>query len=229
MTGSGQVTEAQRSAVPTGTAASDPRPSPLAVRLHRPSWLDLRLVIGLLLVLVSVLVGARIVAAADRTTPVWAVRSELAAGTALTRADLVVVRMRVSAGADRYLATARSPAGLTLTRDVGAGELLPAAALRARSDGSLVSVPVSPQHVPPTVRAGQRIDVYATTKEPGGTLRTERVLAGVPVQEVRFPSRGALSATAEVALVVRVPPESAVALVRALRSAEIDVTARSRP
>jgi hypothetical protein len=199
------------------------------VRLRRPSWLDLRLVIGLLLVLGSVLVGARIVAAADRTTPVWAVRNDLAAGTALAPDDLVVVRMRVSAGADRYLATGRSPAGLTLTRDVGAWELLPADALRARTDGSMVSIPVSPQHVPSTVRPGQRIDVYATTKGPGGALRTERVLEGVPIQQVRFPPRGVLSATAEVALVVWVPPESAVALVRALRSAEIDVTTRSRP
>jgi hypothetical protein len=227
MTGSGQVAEAQRSSAAAGPAASPP--SPLAVRLRRPSWLDLRLVIGLLLVLGSVLVGARIVAAADRTTPVWAVRNDLAAGTALARDDLVVVRMRVSAGADRYLATGRSPAGLTLTRDVGAWELLPADALRARTDGSMVSIPVSPQHVPSTVRPGQRIDVYATTKGPGGALRTERVLEGVPIQQVRFPPRGVLSATAEVALVVWVPPESAVALVRALRSAEIDVTTRSRP
>jgi hypothetical protein len=50
----------------------------------------------------------------------------------------------------------------------------------------------------------------------------------VPIQEVRFPARGVLSSTAEVALVVRVSPESAMVLVRALRSAEIDVTARSR-
>jgi hypothetical protein len=184
-------------------------------------------VIGLLLVLVSVLVGARIVGAADRTTAAWAVRNDLATGTTLTPDDLVVVRMRVSAGEDRYLATGRSPAGLALTRDVGAGELLPADAVRAGPDGSLVSIPVSPQHVPSTVKPGQRVDVYATTKLSGGALRTERVLTGVPVQQVRFPARGALSATAEVALVVRVPPDSAMVLVRALRSAEIDVTARS--
>jgi hypothetical protein len=184
-------------------------------------------VIGLLLVLVSVLVGARIVGAADRTTAAWALRNDLAAGTTLTADDLVVVRMRVSTGEDRYLATGRSPAGLALTRDVGAGELLPAAAVRPEADGSLVSIPVGLQHVPSTVEVGQRVDVYATTKLSGGALRTERVLTGVPLQQVRFPARGALSATAEVALVVRVPPDAAMVLVRALRSAEIDVTARS--
>jgi hypothetical protein len=227
MTGSVPIAETLRP--PAGGGGADPPPSPLAVRLRRPSWLDLRLVVGLLLVLVSVVIGARVITAADRTTPVWAVRSDLAAGTTLGADDLVVVRMRVSAGADRYLSTGRSPAGLALVRDVGAGEVLPAAAVRPGSGGSMVSIPVSPQHVPASIRAGQLIDVYATAKAPDGTVRTDRVLTGVPVQQVRFPPRGVLSSTAEVALVVRVPPESAVALVRALRSAEIDVTARSGP
>jgi len=34
-------------------------PAPTVARLHPPSWLDLRLVIGVLMVLVAVLVGAR--------------------------------------------------------------------------------------------------------------------------------------------------------------------------
>jgi hypothetical protein len=225
MTGSVPIAETLRP--PAAEAADGPPPSPRAARLRRPSWLDLRLVIGLLLVLVSVVLGARVVAAADRTTPVWAVRSDLAAGTTLGSGDLVVVRMRVSTGADRYLSAARSPAGLALTRDVGAGEVLPAAAVRPGAGGSMVSIPVSPQHVPTSIRVGQLIDVYATAKAPDGSVRTDRVLTGVPVQEVRFPPRGVLSSTAEVALVVRVPPEAAVALVRALRSAEIDVTPRA--
>jgi hypothetical protein len=207
--------------------------SPLALRLRRPSWLDPRLAVGVLLVLVSVLVGVQVVAAADRTDPVWAVRSDLAAGTTLAPGDLVVVRMRLSTGANRYLAAGRSPAGLLLVRDVRAGELLPRDSVGPHIHGSLVSIPVSPQHVPSTIRAGQRIDVYATTKGPNGPPQTARVLAAVPVQQVRYPARGVMSSTAEVAIVVRVPAESAVALVRALRSADIDVTVvsttRSRP
>jgi hypothetical protein len=135
--------------------------------------------------------------------------------------------MRVSAGEDRYLSARRSPAGLALTRDVGAGELLPVAAVHGRPEGSLVSIPVGPRHVPPTIRAGQRVDVYATTKVSDGETRTERILSAVPVEGVRFPP------PAEMAVVVRVPDGAATALVRALRSAEIDVTvvssARARP
>jgi hypothetical protein len=197
------------------------------VRLRRPSWLDLRLVIGILLVLVSVAVGAHLVASADRTVATWALRTDLAAGTTVTAGDLVAVRMRVSAGADRYLSAGRSPAGLVLSRDVGAGELLPAAAVRPRPQGSLVSIPVSPRHVPPSIRPGQLVDVYATTSGTGQPVRTERILTAVPVEQVRLPP------PAEVGVVVRVSEAAAAALVRALRSAEIDVTVvsstRSRP
>jgi hypothetical protein len=169
------------------------------------------------------------VAAADRTSPVWAVRNDLAAGTTLSARDLVAVRLGVTAGADRYLSTERSAAGLALTRDVGAGELLPAEAVRGRPVGSLVSVPVSLQHVPSTIRAGQRIDVYATIRAGEAGARTERVLTAVPVQQVRLPARGALSSSAELTLVVRVPADSALGPVRALRSAEIGVTVVAAP
>jgi hypothetical protein len=201
--------------------------SPPAARFRRPSWLDLRLVTGILLVLLSVVVGARIVAAADETRPMWAVTSDLAAGTTLTEAHLVAVRMRVSAGEDRYFSAQRPATGLALTRDVGAGELLPAAAVRERPEGSLVSIPVNPRHVPPTIRAGQRVDVYATTTSSDEVARTERILEGVTVEAVRLPP------PAEMAVVVRVPDATAAELVTALRSAEIDVTVvsatRARP
>lgn len=233
MTGSGLVRgtldDTGRASAVGPAATPDTAPaSPPAVRLRRPSWLDLRLVIGVLLVLVSVAVGAHLVASADRTVATWAVRSDLAAGTALTAGDLVAVRMRVSTGAERYLSASHSPAGLVLSRDVGAGELLPAAAVRPRPPGSLVSIPVSPRHVPPSIRPGQLVDVYATTTAGADRqVRTERILTAVPVEQVRLPP------PAEVGVVVRVPEAAAAALVQALRSADIDVTVvsskRSRP
>ena len=40
-------------------------PAPTATRLTRARWLDARLLIGLLLVLLSVVIGAKVVADAD--------------------------------------------------------------------------------------------------------------------------------------------------------------------
>ena len=205
----------------SGSALPD---SPAAARLHRPSWLDLRLVGGLLLVLVAVLVGARVLASADQSVQVWAVQADLAAGTTLAAGDLRSVRVQLYDSAASYLGAAASPVGRTLLRALSAGDLLPRSALGGAPGGSLVSIPVSPQHVPGSLRAGQRIDLYATAKPAAGAAaKTARVLAGVTVQQVRVPDAGVLSSTAQVAVVVRIDDNSAMAVVAAMRNADLDI------
>ena len=90
----------QPTAVPT-----DALPGPVPRRTRPPRWLDLRLVLGVLLVLGSVLLGARVVGAADATVPVWAVTGDLAAGTELHAGDLRAVDVRLGDAADAYLST----------------------------------------------------------------------------------------------------------------------------
>lgn len=197
--------------------------SPPAVRQRRPSWLDVRLVAGVLLVLVSVLVGARVVAAADRSVRVWAVAGDLAVGTVLARDDLRPVRVRLLDNAGRYLTTDRSPVGRTLGRDLGSGELLPVGALRARPCGSELSIPVTTRHVPVSIRKGSRVDVFATPSGAGAQRTTAQVLRGVTVQAVLRPASGFLSADAEWSITVRVAEGRAAAVVRAVRTSEIDV------
>src|SRR4051812_3672766 len=86
-------------------------PGPVPRRVRPPRWLDLRLVLGVLLVLGSVLLGARVVAAADATVPVWSAAGDLAAGTVLTADDLVPVDVRLDDVARSYLSTATRPEG----------------------------------------------------------------------------------------------------------------------
>jgi hypothetical protein len=186
--------------------------------------LDWRLALGVLLVVGSLLAGARIVGSAQETAQVWAVTGDLAEGTVLKPQDVRVVRVKLPESAGRYLAADRSPAGQTLSRDIGRDELLPRDALSGRQCGSRVSIPVGAQHVPATIAAGQRIDVYATVK--GG--ETARVLRAVPVQVVQRPRAG-LAGGPDWSVVVRVPPGSAAAVVRAVRTAEIDVTVVDSP
>ena len=197
--------------------------SPPAIRHRLPSWLDLRLVLGVLLVLVSVLVGARVVALADRTVRVWAVQADLAAGTVVSRDDLRPVKVRLLDNAGRYLRTDRSPAGRTLTRDVGAGELLPVAALTDKPCGNEISIPVTTAHVPASIRRGSRVDVFATSKGSQAS-RTDQVLRAAAVQAVLKPQGGFLGANAEWAVIVRVHDDQAEALVKAVRTADIDMT-----
>jgi hypothetical protein len=203
--------------------------SPPAARRRVPTWFAPRLVLGVLLVLVSVLVGARLFVLADRTVRVWAAARGLGAGTVLNRSDLVAVPVRLPQSAGRYLAVAGpTPVGRPLARDVGAGELLPRGALAGQVCGSEVSIPVSSRHLPSTVARGARVDVFATAPADRGG-ETGQVLAGVTVQAVVGTESGLASAANEAALVVRVGDALAPAVVRAVRTAEIDVVVVAGP
>lgn len=166
----------------TGTA------SPPASRARRPSWRDPRLAIGLALVCVSVLVGARVLSAADDTVAVLAARDSLAAGQRVTAEDLTEVRLRFASeeDADRYLAGDQAvPEGAVLLRPVGAGELVPREALATGGEG-LVELPLSvdPGRVPGSLRAGSVVDVWVTGDGGNGGGRTEQLLSKVPVLDV---------------------------------------------
>ena len=52
-------------------------PTPAASRLRAPSWRDTRLMVGLLLVLVSTVLGSVVVARADDRVPVWAAKAQV--------------------------------------------------------------------------------------------------------------------------------------------------------
>ena len=147
---------------------SDPPASPRASRLATPGWLDGRLVLGLLLVLVSVVVGARVLSSADRSTLVWAASKDLTAGTLLAEGDLEPVRVRLFESAGAYVgAGGQPPVGYVVRRGLGAGELLPQGALtepQRSAELRLVTVPVEAGHYPPTLRDDQRVDLWVTPR-----------------------------------------------------------------
>lgn len=167
---------------------TDTPSSPAASRLATPSWLDARLVVGVLLVLVSVVVGARLLASADSSTGVWSLARDLAPGSTLVAGDLEQRQVRLTgADLDRYLTVASgSPVGYVLTRGVGRGELLPRAGIdQPQALGSLrdVSVPVAPGHLPDDLAAGQVVDVYLT-------LDADQVAAATAAEAQRATAEG---------------------------------------
>lgn len=181
-------------ATPAPAAGADRIPdSPPARRVRAPSWLDLRLVIGVLLVLVSVVVGARVLGEADESTTVWGVSKDLAAGTVLEASDLVKVRVRLFDNASRYMSTDSSPAGKVLGRPMLSGELIPRAALVQPE--SVVQLPLSvpAERVPRDLAHGQLVDIYASVEQQGQPPQTTLVLAGVTILKVDGRGEGALS------------------------------------
>jgi hypothetical protein len=206
-------------------AAATTGPTPRRVR--PPRWLDLRLVLGVLLVLGSVLLGARVVSAADATVPVWAVAADLAAGSELTTADLVSVDVRLDDAADAYVSTGTHPEGWTLGRAVQAGELLPRSALEEPEDLVHLALPVQSGYVPPALRRGQLVDVYAIADPVAGAAAAAGgesaesavtlVVSRAPVQEISGRSEGVLSSTTTtVQVVIAVAADSAPDLLAAV-------------
>jgi hypothetical protein len=165
-----------------------------------------------LLVLGSVLLGARLVAGADRTVPVWSAAGDLSAGTVLTADDLVPVQVRLGSASAGYLSTTTQPAGRVLSRPVHGGELLPRSALDGASAQVQLALPVQAGYVPPGLGRGSRVDVYAlpaagaAAASPPAAPGVAVVVRDATVQAVSGRAQGVLSTpTTTVQVVVSVP------------------------
>lgn len=157
---------------------------PVAVRASTPGWRDPRLWIGIAIVAVSVVAGARLLASADDTVAVWATVDDMGAGDLVTEADLEVRRVRFADGEelDRYFRIEDElPADLQLTRGVGAGELLPRGAVGAAAEGDRmqISIEVAPGRVPTGVGSGAVVDVFVLDPGGAGTGRGSREHQGL--------------------------------------------------
>lgn len=206
--------------------------SPPAQRLVPRRWLDARAVLGIVLLLGSMIGGARLFAAASHETSVWAAAHDLAPGERLSGADIRRVRVRLGDAASGYL-TGPPPQGYVVVRFVAAHELLPASALAAspHADASrLVTVPVQAGHLPPDLAPGDRVDVYLTARPTGGAgvaganAPPTLVLASAVVQA--RPSGGrAFGADTAISVVLVVPSDHVADVVRAAESGSVDLVA----
>lgn len=196
--------------------------SPRAGRLATPGWFDGRVLLGVLLVLVSVVVGARVLAGADRSTEVWSTTRALAAGTQLGADDLELRRVRLYDGTAGYLG-GEKPVGYVLRRSVGAAELLPQAALATPGrdvDYRAVTVPVPAGHLAPDLVAGQQVDIWVTPEEGAPGARTPRlVLQAVTVLDRAEEG----SAEGDEAVVLQVPLRAVVEVLTALDLGVLDL------
>ncbi|MDQ1706678.1 MAG: hypothetical protein QOF18_3044 [Frankiaceae bacterium] len=202
--------------------------SPRAARLAAPRWLDARLVLGVLLVLLSVVAGARVFAAADNTTQVFVAAHDLVPGQHVAADDLAVGRVRLAGSGGLYIAASGAPpVGYVITRFVGAHEIVPIAALsssRAVTASRFVTVPVEAGHLSDDLGRGDLVDVYLTPKTTAGdpVPAPTLVLSGVPVQSRQGGARS-FSGSASLAVVLAVPADQVATVVHAVESGTIDL------
>lgn len=176
----------------------------------------------MLLVLLSVVIGARVVTSAA-STGIWVtVRSALPAGHVLTDADLGTAHARLDDAASTHYYRSDSRAALVgrpLTAAVGAGALLPADAVApgAAAESRVVPVIVHAGRLP-ALRSGDHVDVYALVK--GAASGADREL--LVVQDVEYLS-GETLGSGDTSAQLRVPAPDAIRVVAASQSERVDL------
>lgn len=192
-----------------------------APRLRRPGWRDPRLIVGLVLLFGSVAAGARLMAEAGQLRAVYAARTTLPPGTALTADVLRVVRVRVEGSGAGYLdADSQLPAGAVLTRTVGEGELIPMAAIGSAASLSVRPVAIPFDGPPPAgLAAGGRADIWAAVphreQSRKGYQAPRQIASEVEVFAVSGPGTG-LSSGRSGSLELLVPEQSLTEVLEAL-------------
>lgn len=200
--------------MPGATSTVDGTAPPRAARrLQRPGWRDLRLVVGVLLVLLSVAGGLRLVASLDDTTPVYAATRDLLPGQPVGEDDLVPVPVRMDDQLSEYVdGSAPIEPGTFLVRGVGAGELVPLTALGTGREAldKTVGVPVDVAAAR-SLTAGAVVDVWVSRRDAEAVgeayLDPELLLAGAVVDTVPAETTGLGAGLGRTAVQVVVPAD----------------------
>lgn len=136
----------------------------------------------------SVVGGARVMAAADNTTAVWAIDGDHRAGTPVDPADLHSVDVHLGrAGAKRYVPADEPVAsGQVWARDVHEGELLgsEATTLPGTSEVGELPVIVAAGALPGDLARGDRVAVWVSDTRESGKSKARLALDDMRVLSV---------------------------------------------
>ncbi len=168
--------------------------------------------IGVVLVLASVLLGAKVISGANHSFRMLAVTHDLAAGTLLSRADVKTVRVQLpDRGRGVYLSADADAVGKQLNRSLASGELVPVAALGTADALTTVTVPLI-AGAAPALAPGQRVEFWLSSKACAAVV----LLGDVTVQDVHASTGSSFSGGGGQDVVVSVPPALAGRIVAAL-------------
>lgn len=148
-------------------------------RVRRAFWGDVRFLIGIVLVILSVAGVWLIVSSARETTPVLQANRTIAQGEALTSGDFRVVEVGLGSVVEGYLAPQDLQPGMIAARTLADGELLPAVATADAQSSRTTNVVVeSSVAIPEHVASGTPVELwYSPPLEKDGEYEAPRILA----------------------------------------------------
>lgn len=148
-----------------------------ATTSRRRPWGDVRFLLGIVLIVVSVAGVWFVVTAARHTTPVYVAARTIVPGETVTDADLRLVEVALGSTGDGYLAGDALVADAVAVRTIAVGELVPVEALGdAAANRSAGVVVQSSAEVPASVDAGSIVEVWSAPRAEDGSFGVPRIL-----------------------------------------------------
>lgn len=195
-------------------------PAPTLMRLRRPRLKDPRLLVGIVLVVLSVLLGALLASRASATTTVLVAREDLVIGDALGPDDFTSSEVRLGDQSASYAASPEEiPDGSTVLQSVHAGEMLPVAAIGQGGGGDLrpVVIPVE-SAVADSVGPGRPVELWRTEADD----REQDALAELLVEDatVRRVFEGSTLGMRSMSVEVLVPSKDLPSVLEALAAGD---------
>lgn len=138
-------------------------------RPRRAFWGDVRFLIGIALVALSIAGVWLVVSSAGRTTPVLQANRTIVQGETLVSADFQVVEVSLGAASSDYLAPQDLEPGQIAARTLTEGELVPAAAAAEADSGRTTTIVIqSSTGIPAGVGPGTIVELWHAPLLPDG-------------------------------------------------------------
>ena len=130
-------------------------------RARRAFWGDIRFLIGIALVILSIAGVWLIVSSARQTTPILQAERTIAQGEALVSDDFRVVEVSLGAVVDGYLAPQDLQPGMVAARTLSDGELVPVTAAGDAQSSRTTSIVIeSSVGIPESVKVGTPVELW---------------------------------------------------------------------
>ena len=181
--------------------------------LSSPRRLDLRLIIGVVIVIATALAGFALVSAADNTTSVYTAAKSLSPGHVIKDSDLVLTDVKLGKSSSAYLGAKELTQGAVVTKAVAAGELVPLSAVGTAKQVATTNVvvqldlPLSSDAV-----VGSTVDVWASMAAGQGIFGPPAVIiSGAQIAHITE-ATGLAASTGGVRVEIVVPQSKVAAL-----------------
>ncbi len=181
--------------------------------LSSPRRLDLRLIIGVVIVIATALAGFALVSAADITTSVYTAAKSLSPGHVIKDSDLILTDVKLGKSSSAYLGVKELTQGAVVTKAVAAGELVPLSAVGTAKQVATTNVVVQ-LDLPLSTDAvvGSTVDVWASMAAGQGIFGPPAVIiSGAQIAHITE-ATGLAASTGGVRVEIVVPQSKVAAL-----------------